>query len=433
LDLSGSNQEHQVHALSTIPRLSDRESVSEETLLLLLDQVSILSSSENPDVSFLARKAENFLRSLGKESAGEGSGSAPHRAGQTAVQSTAHQLVVAIQSEGDPTKIATLLTGLKKLGDASVLPDLLRFLEHEDARVRANTVECVEELGSVAHASALLPLLKDPNNRVRGNVVKTLGGWKINEVVECLRGMLSDDQVSHRESGLYAIAHLPNLPGLELVSTLVDDPYEGVRLRLVHYLDGLEGEGSVALLRKLVVDVHPQVREQATTALIRRGEDPVSPVPVGEKAPDLPLELESLNTDKLNEALQKSVLQIAHALGEEESRIRLARALFLAGARGFDRVLGGELTDRESVASFYEVMKVQQLLKTSLCQLPTDPQERKVRFQQIMGLYHEHLRASLVRHGRVLYVQSRAGAIPSFPELDDVARVESSAKSQAST
>ncbi len=58
------------------------------------------------------------------------------------------------------------------------------FLFYEDDRIRANAVEAIELLGRKEDILEMLPpLINDKSNRVRANVLKAIGKFRIEEIL----------------------------------------------------------------------------------------------------------------------------------------------------------------------------------------------------------------------------------------------------------
>ena len=82
-----------------------------------------------------------------------------------------------LKKAGNPVEIATLLRRIAFSGEMRALPLLKSYLNHEDARVRANAIE---GLGYFRRED-LVPFMfefleKEQNHRIRGNIIKVL--WK---------------------------------------------------------------------------------------------------------------------------------------------------------------------------------------------------------------------------------------------------------------
>jgi hypothetical protein len=172
-DLSDSNVEIQLLALTTVPRLSPEIAIEPAEMEALYSRLRLLASLDNPDVVFLARKAQNFLASRGAapvspagqaaaakqfevgaekrgKKAGRESASAlpvpesvppaptPIEAVSARQETTAAGLLAELKGQNDPGRIASLLTALRQLKAPEALSEVEGFLSPPDPRVRAN-------------------------------------------------------------------------------------------------------------------------------------------------------------------------------------------------------------------------------------------------------------------------------------------------------
>ena len=91
-------------------------------------------------------------------------------------------LICLAQSEPDPAVISAILIAVGKFGAEDEVKIIAQYLNHENARVRANAVEALELIGSMKAYPHILTKLSDEDNRVRGNAVtalKNLGAIEI--------------------------------------------------------------------------------------------------------------------------------------------------------------------------------------------------------------------------------------------------------------
>jgi len=324
-DLSDTEVDIQILALTTIPRISSGTNVSKDELSALDELVHAAAQSENADVVFLARKALNCLgkfeaappqvappkeqpSAVPQEQAtpvpaiealavlaeappevapvpdatpqvapvpekAEQPAAVSEKAEQpAAVSEKAEQPTAVLLTETDPRAIATILAGLAQdAEDPAVLEQVAPFLQHEDDRVRANGVEVFQKLGSVEHTRFLIPLLSDKSNRVRSNAVLALGKLGHPQTKYYLKQMLADDAVSMRESAAYALTQLNSLEVLDLVLQILEDPYEGIRMRAVEALRGYDMPEVVEALKRHASDADAAVRESVITILREKG------------------------------------------------------------------------------------------------------------------------------------------------------------------
>jgi len=525
-DLSDSNVEIQILALTTVPRLSPDITIEPSEMVALNSQLASLASVDNPDVVFLARKAQNFLMNRGrapsppavaasgvlggaatpgvsatpggpprsclppttgvfsmsrvsqtparpptseapkepppstdrpasrpeqeKEPAAEEKPETPPpsdlpppsppsppatRTTKETAGPTAAELVAELRSQTDPGKIASVLTSLRQLKDPNVLPDVEVFLNHSDARVRANAVEVYEDAGDFRTISLLLPMLKDENNRVRSNAAKALGRYGIPEVTHCLEEMIRSDQVRMRESALYAITCLKDLKVFPLMAPLTNDPYDGIRSRLVAFLESSQTPWAEELLKRMVSDKDAKIRDRAVSALVTRGvavEDLLSQaIQSAQDVVTAQAELVSPDTKHaepdplLDTAVERSfratLSQILKDLKSQVRKTHAACTLFQAGVIGYGLCRNGEIKEAEARTLFYEVEQYQEFLRDYSRKLTSQGKDLSQLQVQIVttGLaqYQGRLKVSLVKLGRIVVSLIQTGDLKAPPEL----------------
>ena len=316
-DLADPDREIQILALTTIPRIANDMSPTPEEFEQLNEHLGKLAASRNPDIVFLARKAQNTIARLAAgtlDSDGPAPGAppaaaptpappapappvvvpepapapppGPHTLPATGMRTppdpirapsamgnlgfSSDQMIQKLANEEDAAQLAVLLATARGMKDPRLVEKATPMLGHPDPRVRANALEVFEEAGSEKHLPLLLPLLNDENNRVRSNAIKAVGRFDVSQVQHCLAEMLGSELVSMRESGLYALTNLPAIQDLSLVERLVVDPYDSLRQRLVGYLANHPAKEATALLERMVVDQDATVRDAAVEALVKR-------------------------------------------------------------------------------------------------------------------------------------------------------------------
>ena len=83
---------------------------------------------------------------------------------------------------------------------------ILSFLNDEDKRVKANTIEAIESLGSKRLIPILLRFRHDSNNRIRGNVLKALYSLGYTDIEQDLIDMLNSNNFFMNASALWTIS-----------------------------------------------------------------------------------------------------------------------------------------------------------------------------------------------------------------------------------
>ena len=158
----------------------------------------IMSSDPSPEITFMARKGYDDIRtrleslraSKDTSSESEGGSNCEHvlRHGD---RTSRLNMITLIAKKADPRFLPVLLTTLAEektdvfvisalvkvigaLGSASEIGILQQYLRHEDSRVRSNAVEGLELISDEHVFMVLVPMLQDPDNRVKGTTIKAL-------------------------------------------------------------------------------------------------------------------------------------------------------------------------------------------------------------------------------------------------------------------
>ena len=137
------------------------------------------------------------------------------------------QLISILEIHSKNSKISSYL--IRILGELKLkefLPQILPYLNSDDARVRANTVETIGYFGKAE--IFLEKFLKDTNNRVRANAIIALDGTRINPLENCIDLAYHQDPI-YKRSAIFAMKHLKNKELLDVLSYLIRDQDEMVR------------------------------------------------------------------------------------------------------------------------------------------------------------------------------------------------------------
>lgn len=114
-------------------------------------------------------------------------------------------LVSRIPAETDGHALAMMSTMTGMLGGPSELQVLLPLLENPDDRVRANTVESLIYLGDEDAFRHMIPLLNDGNRRVQGNVREALSTLDTDSAMKLLTDLAYSPEEPHRIFAAYAV------------------------------------------------------------------------------------------------------------------------------------------------------------------------------------------------------------------------------------
>ena len=158
-------------------------------------------------------------------------------------------------------------SGLVKVYARSVgekgLNTLAKCLRDEDPRVRANTVEVIEEQKIKGCERNIATLLSDTENRVKVNAAKYLvkNGYK--QAFETLKAMLVSQEVWLRDSVIFALGEIGDQASLTLLKAALKDPNQGIRLSVLKALSNINNSTARQVLNAACKDPDPVVAQVA--------------------------------------------------------------------------------------------------------------------------------------------------------------------------
>ena len=235
-DLSGGVIQVQIAALTAVLQVSSSSVEDVSQLEPLRDAISKLRKNSHGDVLFLARKSINHLNSI--LSVGDSSLSAVNTEGQASSnmdnpEFTREEILeILASSSSDSRKIATALSLLLRSGKKEDILAVKAVLTDEDARVRSNSVEFIERFGTDEEIiDSSMSLIMDDSNRVRATVLSVIGRIKPSVVTSHFEEMLASDEISVRESAVYALSRIKGEWVVKLLISAMSDAFEGIRER----------------------------------------------------------------------------------------------------------------------------------------------------------------------------------------------------------
>ena len=158
-------------------------------------------------------------------------------------------------------------SGLVKVYARSVgekgLNTLAKCLKDEDPRVRANTVEVIEEQKIRGCERNIATLLSDTENRVKVNAAKYLVKNGFKQAFETLKAMLVSQEVWLRDSVIFALGEIGDQASLTLLKAALKDPNQGIRLSVLKALSNINNSTARQVLNAACKDPDPVVAQVA--------------------------------------------------------------------------------------------------------------------------------------------------------------------------
>jgi hypothetical protein len=271
-DLSGGVIQIQIAALTAVLQISASSVESLTDLEGLRDAISVLRDHGHGDVLFLARKSMNHLNSI--LSVGNDSMSSVNTEGAAlSIESSESDQVATLtpefsrkdileimNSSSDEREIANALSLLLRSGKGEDIKVVRGMLSHSDSRVRSNAVEFIERFGTDEEIiSSCMSLVMDESNRVRGTVLSAIGRIDPSVVTSHFEEMLASNEISIRESAVYALSRIKGEWVVKLLITAMSDTFEGIRGRAADALGRQKDIRSLHALKEHLNDLSPEV------------------------------------------------------------------------------------------------------------------------------------------------------------------------------
>jgi len=206
---------------------------------------------------------------------------------------------------------------LARLNIQEAIPTLVRIAEHE-VGLRGTAVEALMEMKAEEAAVVLTPLLSDPSNRLRRNLVEMMIQADYQAALPLVRPLLKDGAITVRETALAAISKWKDMVSVEDVREMAySDPNPFVRPQAVITLTKLLGQEVLMDLIDLSEDLNLHVRRAVARCLAN-----VEFLTPEGKTALLRLAKDSDTAEFAQEALQAHDLSALHPLPVEEPAIR---------------------------------------------------------------------------------------------------------------
>jgi len=156
---------------------------------------------------------------------------------------------------------------LSRLQMKEAIPTLVEIAEHE-VGLRGVAVEALVEMNAEEAASILSPLLSDPSNRLRRNLVEMMMQADYDAALPLVRPLLKDSAITVRETALAAVSKWGDKVSAEDVRQIAfNDSNPFVRPQAVLTLTKLLGQDALPDLVALSEDLNLHVRRAAAQSM----------------------------------------------------------------------------------------------------------------------------------------------------------------------
>jgi hypothetical protein len=149
---------------------------------------------------------------------------------------------------------------LARLDFREAIPELVEIAEKE-VGLRGAAVEALVEMNAEEAAAILSPLLSDPSNRLRRNLIEMMMQADYEAALPLVRPLLKDSAITVRETALAAVSKWQDRVSVSDVRNIAfNDPNPFVRPQAVITLTKLLGQEALPDLVDLADDLNVHVR-----------------------------------------------------------------------------------------------------------------------------------------------------------------------------
>lgn len=160
---------------------------------------------------------------------------------ETGSTSDLPRLVDLLAAEEHEYVIATLVKAIGALADDETYMDILiKYLKHENSRVRANTIEALGFFESERVFREIAPFIRERNNRVKANVAKILWRYSIEKTLRYLKDMLDSEDLWSCYSAVFALAEIGHYKTRALLMYALLNSNVAIRLRAAKALHEMD-------------------------------------------------------------------------------------------------------------------------------------------------------------------------------------------------
>lgn len=145
-------------------------------------------------------------------------------------------LLQAVSAESNPHLLSRLIHCFEYFPSEESLQKLQTFIDHENSRVVANSIEVLGKIGDSRLIDSIRPHLENSNNRVMANAAVAVFRLGESKVLDHLQRALLDDSPSLRASAAFALGEIESNDVVELLIERLLDEAQNVR---AHVMQGL--------------------------------------------------------------------------------------------------------------------------------------------------------------------------------------------------
>jgi len=202
---------------------------------------------------------------------------------------------------------------LARLDKKEAIPTLVEIAENE-VGLRGVAVEALVEMNAEEAAGILSPLLSDPSNRLRRNLIEMMMQADYETALPLVRPLLKDNAITVRETALAAVSQWQDKVSVEDVRGIAySDPNPFVRPQAILTLTKLLGQEALPDLVELSDDLNLHVRRAVAQCFAEM--EYLTPKA---KAVLIKLANDEDTAEFTREAMQKHDLSAAHPLPRTE-------------------------------------------------------------------------------------------------------------------
>ncbi|MFX1451304.1 MAG: HEAT repeat domain-containing protein, partial [Promethearchaeota archaeon] len=163
-----------------------------------------------------------------------------------------HHLIELLNDENVDVKIAAIISIRNIDGVTKAIDSLVKLLADPDERVRIELIKTLGILGDKKSAKDIAQFLNDKSEMIRLDTIKTLGKLEYAEVVDSLIELLKDKNSFIRREAVGALGRIGDKKAVEPLLNLLEDENRNVVLRTIKSLGELGGERVIDPLIKLL-------------------------------------------------------------------------------------------------------------------------------------------------------------------------------------